>query len=139
MRTASSAVGWFILIFVVVPAVLTGAQVLLPPAYYASTTNQTGGALKAALHETIKGHTNISYSADTAALGVVDSDPQNSNNVILVYSGYSAAAKYVPALEQGTPYRRTRRRTLGSHLILVARESVNWVRLCSSSAVHRPG
>ena len=96
MRTARGNVGWLTFIFGFGLPITTSAQVLPPPAYYSSVTNASGSALKSALHSIIKDHTLVSYSADTAALGVVDADPQNSNNVILVYSGYSLAANTYP-------------------------------------------
>ena len=84
------------LAFTAITSILAQAQVFPPSGYYGSISNQNGSTLKSALHEIIKGHTVISYTADTAALGVVDQDPQNSNNVILVYSGYSVAASSYP-------------------------------------------
>ena len=96
MRTARSVFGWLTFILVWATPILTSAQVLPPAGYYSSVTNASGAALKSALHDIIKGHTVIGYSADTAALAVVDADPQNSNNVILVYSGYSMPASAYP-------------------------------------------
>ena len=57
--------------------------------YYATASGKTGDALKTALHNIIDDHTEISYSNVWAALRVTDEDPQNSNNVILLYTGRS--------------------------------------------------
>ena len=48
-----------------------------------------GQALKAALHEIIDGHTELSYDQVWEALRETDEDPKNVNNVILFYSGES--------------------------------------------------
>ncbi len=65
-----------------------------PPAgYYTPTSGLTGTALKAALHQIICGHHIIPYTSTSTdvwnALKVLDEDPANSANVILVYSGVS--------------------------------------------------
>ncbi|USY55465.1 endonuclease [Bacillus sp. 1780r2a1] len=65
-----------------------------PPAssveeYYSSAEGKTGTALKSALHNIIDDHTEISYSAVWDALRKTDEDPNNSNNVILLYTGRS--------------------------------------------------
>ncbi|WNZ11289.1 endonuclease [Streptomyces sp. 11x1] len=57
--------------------------------YYASAIGKSGTALKSSLHSIIDGHTTISYSAVWNALKVTDQDPNNSNNVKLLYSGIS--------------------------------------------------
>jgi endonuclease I len=61
-----------------------------PPAgYYATAEGLSGAPLRAALHNIVRGHTVLPYSSssfDTAdALMVLDEDPANTNNVILVY------------------------------------------------------
>jgi endonuclease I len=58
-------------------------------AYYASAAGKTGAALRAALHNIIKVQTTISYDQVWTALMDTDQDPNNSNNVILLYSGRS--------------------------------------------------
>ncbi|MFC7371954.1 endonuclease [Fictibacillus iocasae] len=64
-----------------------------PPAYdesyYAPAVGKTGAALKTALHNIIDDHTKLSYDAVWTALRVTDQDPNNSNNVILLYTGRS--------------------------------------------------
>ncbi|WP_425590527.1 endonuclease [Fictibacillus enclensis] len=64
-----------------------------PPAdtgsYYDSAQGKTGAALKSALHNIIDDHTEISYDAVWDALRHTDEDPNNKNNVILLYTGRS--------------------------------------------------
>ncbi|MFJ7676485.1 endonuclease [Peribacillus sp. NPDC097198] len=59
--------------------------------YYDSATGKTGRALKDALHEIIDDHTKISYANVWEALRETDEDPNNSNHVILLYTGRSQA------------------------------------------------
>ncbi len=54
-------------------------------AYYSSATGLTGDALKAGLHEIIHGHTVIGYGDLWEVLSETDRDPENPNNVILLY------------------------------------------------------
>jgi endonuclease I len=76
-------------LFIIVAALQASAAP--PPGYYDSAQGLSGTPLKNALHNIIKGHTVISYSATEAALKVVDEDPNNSNNVLLHYKGTSVA------------------------------------------------
>jgi endonuclease I len=62
-----------------------------PGDYYAGTEGKTGAELKAALHAIIKNQTKLSYDQVWNALKVTDQDPNNSNNVIEIYSGRSIA------------------------------------------------
>ncbi|MFF9036670.1 endonuclease I family protein [Streptomyces sp. NPDC014892] len=57
--------------------------------YYANAIGKTGTALKSSLHTIISPQTKLSYSAVWEALKVTDQDPNNSNNVKLLYSGIS--------------------------------------------------
>ncbi|MCZ2257582.1 endonuclease [Sporosarcina sp. G11-34] len=57
--------------------------------YYKEAMGKSGPALKAALHEIIDGHKELSYSEAWEALRETDEDPKNVNNVILFYSGES--------------------------------------------------
>ena len=63
--------------------------------YYDPAGSLTSTNLRAALHALIRGHTVIPYSSssfDTSdALKVLDEDPSNTNNVILLYARRSAA------------------------------------------------
>src|SRR5262245_66476042 len=67
-----------------------------PPSYYDPAQGKIGTELRQALHTIIKGHTVIRYDSSSYvdsvdALGVLDEDPANNNNVILIYSGWSVA------------------------------------------------
>lgn len=70
------------------------AQTQPPIHYYDSAIGKTGSALKSALKEVIDNHTVIPYTSsgtDTwIALKVLDQDPVNANNVLLIYSGLAA-------------------------------------------------
>lgn len=57
--------------------------------YYENAFGKTGTSLKTALHNIIDDHTEISYSNVWEALRNTDEDPNNHNNVILLYTGRS--------------------------------------------------
>ena len=57
--------------------------------YYSDAIGKKGDVLKAALHEIIDDHHELSYSEVWDALKITDEDPTNSDNVILLYSGDS--------------------------------------------------
>ncbi|WP_416982843.1 endonuclease I family protein [Streptomyces sp. T028] len=58
--------------------------------YYKNAVGKTGTSLKSSLHTIISANvTKISYSAVWNALKVTDQDPNNSSNVLLLYSGVS--------------------------------------------------
>jgi len=62
----------------------------IPPGYYNNAEGLTGTALKTALHNIIDNH--IEYSYDDLRdfiLMDTDEDPNNSNNIILLYTGRS--------------------------------------------------
>jgi uncharacterized protein len=59
--------------------------------YYANANGLTGAALKSALHNIIKVQTKITYDQAREALKDTDEDPNNPNNVILLYKGTSQA------------------------------------------------
>ncbi len=65
----------------------------IPAGYYDNASGKTGEELKTALNNIIKGHTTFSYTASGTdvwdILKETDRDPNNSNNVILLYSGRS--------------------------------------------------
>ncbi|WP_369375118.1 endonuclease I family protein [Promicromonospora sp. Populi] len=63
----------------------------IPPGYYNGTAGLTGEALKSELNDIISVSTRLSYSQVWTALMVTDQDPNNSNNVILLYGGQSRA------------------------------------------------
>ncbi|MFD2924026.1 endonuclease [Halobacillus naozhouensis] len=60
-----------------------------PAGYYENASGLSGSALKQALHNIIDDHTELSYSEVWRALRHTDEDPNNSNHVILLYSGDS--------------------------------------------------
>ncbi|WP_344177537.1 endonuclease [Kribbella lupini] len=62
-----------------------------PSDYYAGAEGKTGAALKSALHTIISNQTKLSYDQVWNALKDTDQDPNNANNVILLYSGRSQA------------------------------------------------
>jgi len=84
----------FLLLFGIVSPVLP-AQV--PDDYYVEAEGLTGGELKAALHAIIDDHIEYPYSdggTDTwDILKQADEDPENPENVILIYTGRSVNAE----------------------------------------------
>jgi len=67
----------------------------IPDGYYDNAAGLSGSSLKAALHDIIDDHIALSYTAVTNALKVTDEDPNNTNNVILIYTGWSySKSKY---------------------------------------------
>ncbi|MEH1011581.1 endonuclease [Micromonospora sp. CPCC 206060] len=57
--------------------------------YYASAIGKTGTSLRSALHSIIRTQTKLSYDQVWTALKDTDQDPNNANNVILLYTGRS--------------------------------------------------
>jgi endonuclease I len=57
--------------------------------YYKNAVGKTGTSLKSSLHTIISSQSKLSYSGLWDALKVTDQDPNNSSNVILLYSGLS--------------------------------------------------
>ncbi len=57
--------------------------------YYNGVDGLTGTALSNSLHNIIDNHTDLGYDAMRYAPRVLDVDPNNSSNIILIYSGYS--------------------------------------------------
>jgi uncharacterized protein len=60
-------------------------------AYYQTASGKTGTELKLALNSIIKVQKKLTYSEVTDALKITDEDPNNSNNVILLYTNRSQA------------------------------------------------
>lgn len=60
-----------------------------PATYYNTAEGKSGKELKAALHNIIKNHKVYSYDDLWVHLRYTDEDPSNTNNVILLYSGWS--------------------------------------------------
>jgi endonuclease I len=64
----------------------------IPTGYYDGTENLSGDALKAVLHDIIDNHQEYSYDdLRDFILSNTDEDPDNSDNVILLYTGRSQA------------------------------------------------
>lgn len=59
--------------------------------YYNSITNQTGQDLVVALYNIISNNRVLSYNDCWDAISYTDEDPNNSNNVLLIYTGRSQA------------------------------------------------
>lgn len=57
--------------------------------YYQTAIGKTGSSLKSALHNIIDDHRELSYDNVWDALRNTDEDPNNPNNVILLYTGRS--------------------------------------------------
>ena len=57
--------------------------------YYNGTDGKDGDQLKTALHNIIKDHVSYTYLSTKYIFGVSDVDPNNSSNVIQVYTGFS--------------------------------------------------
>jgi hypothetical protein len=68
----------------------------IPNGYYDSAKNLSDENLKSALNQIIDNHTEFYYtSSDTDVLDILketDRDPNNADNVILIYSGISVNA-----------------------------------------------
>jgi len=75
-------------------SIITFAQI--PAGYYDDTQGFGGEGLKTALYNIIKGHREYEYTTDTTdvwdILKETDRDPNNSANVICLYSGFSLDA-----------------------------------------------
>ncbi|MBI9066872.1 MAG: endonuclease [Salinivirgaceae bacterium] len=88
----------FVIINILFFQVVGMAQI--PAGYYDPANGLTGDALKTALNGIIDGHTTYSYSSSATdvydILKEADKDPNNPDNVIGIYSGFSmnAAAEY---------------------------------------------
>jgi endonuclease I len=59
--------------------------------YYAPAVGKTGAALRTSLHDIIDDNTKLSYDAVWTALKDTDQDPNNTANVIELYTGRSIA------------------------------------------------
>lgn len=62
-----------------------------PPAGYYSSAVSTGAALELQLHNIIDGHISRSYGDARFALPLLDEDPNNASNILLVYNGQSVS------------------------------------------------
>ncbi len=85
----------FCIILILSVALTLSAQV--PDGYYDAAEGRSGADLKSALYNIIKGHVEYPYTSSTSVdvwdiLKDSDRDPDNSANVILLYSGMSVDA-----------------------------------------------
>lgn len=82
-----------ITITVVTLLLLVTAFGQIPSGYYDAASGKSGGELKAALYNIIKGHTTYPYTSSSTdvwdILKETDKDPNNPDNVILLYTGWS--------------------------------------------------
>ncbi len=80
------------LLFFAIIAFQSSLFAQIPAGYYDDAQGLSGDQLKAALHNIIKDHTEYSYNdLRDFILKNTDEDPNNSNNVILIYTGRSQA------------------------------------------------
>lgn len=61
-----------------------------PGSYYDGASGLTGSALKSKLHDIISNNRVLSYDQVWEGIKDVDEDPQNTNNVVLLYKGTSS-------------------------------------------------
>ncbi len=78
----------FFFTFALAFVVLT-AKTQIPAGYYDNAAGLSGGALKAALHDIIKGHHELSYDSVTIALRVTDQDTVDTSKVVCLYTGWT--------------------------------------------------
>lgn len=87
---------WLIAFF----ATTHGTLAQAPAGYYNAAQGKTGTELKTALYNIIKGHTSYPYTSSGTdtwdILKIADRDPNNPDNVVGIYSGFSmnGAAEY---------------------------------------------
>jgi endonuclease I len=74
---------------------LQAADIYEPPTtYYSSITNQTGSALQTQLRTIISSATARNYGAAQTTAAVTDTDPNNPNNVLLIYNRASVSSTW---------------------------------------------
>ena len=66
----------------------------IPPGYYDSAQGLEGDALKKALYDIIKNHTEKSYGDARYILDETDQDPNNPSNVLTIYSAHSVSGTW---------------------------------------------
>ena len=83
-----------------------------PPANYYDTATGTGATLKSQLHNIIDNHTFNSYGDARSILQITDVDPNNSDNIILVYDRVSLdvsgliSSPGIPGWDSGASWNR---------------------------------
>lgn len=84
------------LIFILLLMISNLLLAQIPEGYYDGTAGLTGEDLKNALYDIIKGHSEYPYTSTSTdtwdILKLTDQDPENIENVILIYSGESVNA-----------------------------------------------
>ncbi len=80
----------FLIIWAVLLLTLT-VYPQIPSGYYNGTAGLSGDSLKSVLHNIIKNHTTLSYTAAKEALKVTDQDTVDTTKVICLYSGWTYA------------------------------------------------
>ena len=79
----------YFLIFLAV-CIYTNASSQIPTGYYSSAENKSDQSLRLALHNIIDDHTAYSYTSSSTdtwdILKEADADPNNANNVLLIYT-----------------------------------------------------
>lgn len=78
-------------ILLVLSVLWAGTFAQIPQGYYDDANGLSGEALKTALHNIIDDHNLLSYDEAKTALMILDEDPDNPDNVILIYKGTSIA------------------------------------------------
>ncbi|MEM8836357.1 MAG: endonuclease [Planctomycetota bacterium] len=123
-----------------------------PPAGYYSSATGTGVALKNQLHNIIDNHSFRSYDQARVDLQDLDEDPDDPNNIILIYSGQSIPSQWTSGATWNREHTWPRSRGVGSsghdnsdlHMLRPCNPSVNSSRGNepfgdSSSAYWDPG
>ncbi|MFI4855246.1 MAG: endonuclease [Phycisphaerales bacterium JB065] len=83
-------------VFLLAAGLAIGSDSYGPPANYYDSVVYDGSAdtLRATLNAIIDGHTVRSYGDARQALAILDQDPNNPNNIILMYSGVSISGNW---------------------------------------------
>jgi len=89
----------FIILFLLV--YFYSSQGQIPSGYYDSASGLSGVALKTVLNNIIDGHTERIYDSVKFDLRVTDEDPNNSDNIICLYTGWSYAKSAWDAGSEG--------------------------------------
>ena len=82
------------LIVILIILAMVQAMNAQPVGYYNGTEGKTGDELKAALHNIINDHVAMDYSYAKNVFALSDRDPNNPENVILLYTGRSTVWNY---------------------------------------------
>jgi len=82
-----------VLLMVIISSYALSAWGQIPTGYYDAAQGLTGAELKSALHDIISDHTRYPYTSTSTdvwdILKETDEDPENTDNVILIYTGRS--------------------------------------------------